>query len=67
MLCLGAEKMSFDPIVASGPNGSKPHAIPSDRKVQPGDFITMDFGCKFGGYCSDMTPHHRPGGSPPRR
>ena len=54
-LCLGAEKMSFDPIVASGPNGSKPHAIPSDRKVQPGDFITMDFGCKFGGYCSDMT------------
>ena len=47
--------MSFDPIVASGPNGSKPHAIPSDRKVQPGDFITMDFGCKFGGYCSDMT------------
>ena len=55
MLCLGAEKMSFDPIVASGPNGSKPHAIPSDRKVQPGDFITMDFGCKFGGYCSDMT------------
>ena len=55
MLRLGAEKMSFDPIVASGPNGSKPHAIPSDRKVQPGDFITMDFGCKFGGYCSDMT------------
>ena len=55
MLCLGAEKMSFDPIVASGPNGSKPHAIPSDRKVQKGDFITMDFGCKFGGYCSDMT------------
>ena len=55
MLCLGAEKMSFDPIVASGPNGSKPHAIPSQRKVQKGDFITMDFGCKFGGYCSDMT------------
>ena len=55
MLCLGAEKMSFDPIVASGPNGSKPHAIPSGRKVQKGDFITMDFGCKFGGYCSDMT------------
>ena len=55
MLCLGADKMSFDPIVASGPNGSKPHAIPSQRKVQKGDFITMDFGCKFGGYCSDMT------------
>lgn len=55
MLCLGAEKMSFDPIVASGPNGSKPHAIPSDKKVELGEFITMDFGCKFGGYCSDMT------------
>lgn len=55
MLCRGAEKMSFDPIVASGPNGSLPHAIPGDRKVQKGDFITMDFGCKVGGYCSDMT------------
>ena len=55
MLCRGAEKMSFDPIVASGPNGSKPHAIPSEKKVQKGEFITMDFGCKVGGYCSDMT------------
>lgn len=55
MLRFGAEKMSFDPIVASGPNGSMPHAIPGERQVQNGDFITMDFGCKFGGYCSDMT------------
>lgn len=55
MLRFGAEKMSFDPIVASGPNGSLPHAIPGERKVQKGDFITMDFGCKYGGYCSDMT------------
>ena len=55
MIRFGAEKMSFDPIVASGPNGSMPHAIPGDRKVRNGDFITMDFGCKFGGYCSDMT------------
>lgn len=55
MLCRGAERMSFDPIVASGPNGSKPHAIPSEKKVEKGEFITMDFGCKFGGYCSDMT------------
>ena len=55
MLRFGAMRMSFDPIVASGPNGSKPHAIPSDRKVQKGDFITMDFGCVYGGYCSDMT------------
>ena len=55
MLRFGAEKMSFDPIVVSGPNGSLPHGIPGERKVQKGDFITMDFGCKFGGYCSDMT------------
>ncbi|WP_297213549.1 M24 family metallopeptidase [uncultured Flavonifractor sp.] len=55
MLCRGAEKMSFDPIVASGPNGSKPHAIPGERQVGKGEFITMDFGCKYGGYCSDMT------------
>ena len=55
MLLRGAEKMSFDPIVASGPNGSKPHAVPTSRKVQAGDFITMDFGCKVAGYCSDMT------------
>lgn len=55
MLCRGAEKMSFDPIVVSGPNGSLPHGIPSEKKVQKGEFLTMDFGCKYGGYCSDMT------------
>ncbi len=55
MLCAGAQKMSFDPIVAAGPNGSMPHAIPGPRKVERGDFITMDFGCMVGGYCSDMT------------
>lgn len=54
-LSLGAEKMSFDTIVASGPNGSMPHAVPTDRAVQEGDFITFDFGCVYGGYCSDMT------------
>ena len=47
--------MSFDPIVVSGPNGSLPHGIPSAKQVQQGEFITMDFGCKYGGYCSDMT------------
>lgn len=51
----GAEKMSFDTIVASGPNGSMPHAVPTDRAVQEGEFITFDFGCVYGGYCSDMT------------
>ena len=55
MLAGGAENMSFDPIVASGPNGSMPHAVPTDRKIQEGAFVTMDFGCIYHGYCSDMT------------
>ena len=55
MMRFGAPRTSFDPIVASGPNGSKPHAIPGARQVQKGEFITMDFGCVYGGYCSDMT------------
>lgn len=55
MMRFGAQRTSFDPIVASGPNGSKPHAIPGPRQVQKGEFITMDFGCVFEGYCSDMT------------
>ena len=55
MACKGAERNSFDPIVASGPNGSMPHAVPSQRQIQSGEFVTMDFGCVVGGYCSDMT------------
>ncbi|MBR4099247.1 MAG: aminopeptidase P family protein [Clostridium sp.] len=55
MLRRGAEKVSFDPIVAAGPNGSKPHAIPGSTVIEQGMFITMDFGCMWGGYCSDMT------------
>lgn len=55
MLRFGAQKMSFDPIVVSGPNGSLPHGVPSDKKVANGEFITMDFGCIYNGYCSDMT------------
>ncbi|MBR1845834.1 MAG: aminopeptidase P family protein [Oscillospiraceae bacterium] len=51
----GASKNSFDPIVASGPNGSMPHAIPSDKPIRKGEFVTMDFGSIYGGYCSDMT------------
>ena len=51
----GAEGLAFDTIVASGENSSKPHAIPSDRKIQSGDVITIDMGCKYNGYCSDMT------------
>ncbi|MDP4109335.1 MAG: aminopeptidase P family protein [Bacillota bacterium] len=55
MLKMGAEQMSFEPIVVSGERSSMPHGIPSDRKFRPGDFITMDFGCIADGYCSDMT------------
>lgn len=55
MLCLGAEKKSFDTIVASGPNSSKPHAVPGERKIRTGDFVTIDFGCVYKGYCSDTT------------
>lgn len=51
----GAEAVSFEPIVASGKNSSKPHAVPTDKKIDLGDVITLDFGCKYKGYCSDMT------------
>lgn len=51
----GADGLSFDPIVVSGPNTSLPHGVPGDRKLQEGDFVTMDFGVLYQGYCSDMT------------
>ena len=51
----GAERNSFDPIVACGANGSKPHAVPGPAVIQSGQFVTMDFGCVVHGYCSDMT------------
>lgn len=47
--------LSFDTIVASGENSSMPHAVPTDRKIQEQDIITIDMGCKVNGYCSDMT------------
>jgi Xaa-Pro aminopeptidase len=51
----GASGNSFDPIIASGPNGSKPHAIPSDRVIGRNELVVCDFGCIVDGYCSDMT------------
>ena len=51
----GASGNSFPPIVASGVNSSMPHAMPGTRRLQDGDFVTMDFGCIYEGYCSDMT------------
>jgi Xaa-Pro aminopeptidase len=51
----GASGVSFDPIVAAGPNAAKPHARPSDRRIEPGELVVIDFGCVVDGYCSDMT------------
>lgn len=55
MLSLGASKNSFDPIVASGPNGAYPHHKPTDRIIQNNEFVTIDMGCIYQGYCSDIT------------
>lgn len=52
---LGASGSSFETIVASGPNGAKPHHRPSDRRVEPGELVVLDFGAVVDGYCSDMT------------
>ena len=51
----GGMGLSFDPIVVSGPNTSLPHGVAGERKIQEGDFVTMDFGVLYHGYCSDMT------------
>lgn len=51
----GAQGLSFDPIVVSGPNTSMPHGVAGSRVIQPGDFLTMDFGVLYQGYCSDTT------------
>lgn len=51
----GATAVSFDIIVASGPRSSQPHGVASDRRLEPGDAIVLDFGCVHKGYCSDLT------------
>ena len=51
----GADGLAFATIVASGKNSSRPHAVPTDKKIEAGDAITIDMGCKYKGYCSDMT------------
>lgn len=52
---LGSEGVSFDFIVVSGKNSSLPHGVPTQKKIEDGDFVTMDFGAVIGGYRSDMT------------
>ncbi len=51
----GAESSSFDMIIASGPRSALPHGVASDRVLEAGDLVTMDFGAYYQGYCSDMT------------
>ena len=51
----GSEEAAFDFIVVSGKNSSLPHGVPTDKEIESGDFITMDFGCTVNGYRSDMT------------
>lgn len=55
MRSLGSEGVSFDFIVVSGKNSSLPHGVPTDKKIEDGDFLTMDFGAVVNGYRSDMT------------
>ena len=55
MLEMGAEKNSFDPIVASGINGSIPHHENSNKVIEDGEMLTLDIGCIYEGYCSDIT------------
>jgi Xaa-Pro aminopeptidase len=66
----GAERMSFDTIVAAGERSSHPHAQATDAILQPGDLLTLDFGIVLNGYCSDMTRTlalSYPGRIPPRQ
>jgi Xaa-Pro aminopeptidase len=50
----GAE-VAFDPIVVSGPNSARPHGKATEKKLEVGDFVTLDLGAKINGYCSDIT------------
>lgn len=51
----GAEGIAFDTIVASGIRSALPHGVADNKKIEKGDFVTLDFGCKLNRYCSDMT------------
>ncbi|MBO5908802.1 MAG: aminopeptidase P family protein, partial [Clostridia bacterium] len=55
MKSFGSEGFAFDTIVVSGKNSSMPHGVPTDKPIEAGDFITMDYGAVYGGYLSDMT------------
>jgi len=55
MLRHGAQAVAFETIALAGENGSRPHGVPGDRPLRPGDLVTMDFGCVVSGLHSDMT------------
>jgi Xaa-Pro aminopeptidase len=55
MVALGADSTAFEPIVASGPHSSMPHAHAGQRRIQLGELITIDMGARYKGYCADMT------------
>jgi Xaa-Pro dipeptidase len=55
MFKVGSEGASFDAIVAAGPDSAFPHHATSNRKLQAGDLVILDGGCRFGGYASDIT------------
>lgn len=55
MIDLGSDGVSFPTIAASGVNSACPHAVPTDKPVRDGDFLTLDFGATYRGYHSDMT------------
>jgi Xaa-Pro aminopeptidase len=55
MVELGADGPAFTAVVASGPNGSMPHAVAGQRRIQRGELITIDMGARYHGYCADMT------------
>ena len=55
LMSLGAEGLSFPTICVSGVNTTQPHGEPTDKVIEDGDFVTMDFGAVVEGYCGDMT------------
>ena len=62
----GADELCFESIVASGENGARPHAHPTDRIVERGTLVTIDWGVRVDGYCSDCTRTVSTGGLPDR-
>jgi Xaa-Pro aminopeptidase len=63
---LGAEAVSFPPIVAAGEHGALPHASPRDVEIPRGTFVVIDWGCRLDGYCSDCTRTYATGELDPR-